>query len=319
VRELSDSTALAADPAGLRARLADEGYVFVRGLLPADAVAAARRGVVARLARGGWTDGSAPPGRERGAVSVREALADPAFRAALVSPDLNRLPYLPPFRRMIRSLLGAEAFSYPVKVLRAVYPERPPAITLGRYVHQDYQNSVVQDMLTTWVPLMDIPADVGGLAVLPGSNLGPPVRPRLLGQDERGWVTADYRPGDVLIFHCMTAHRPCRIGPRTCGCRPTAGGSVRTSPRPPRWCSARLASGWASRSSCSAACSGGGRGGSRFRPAWRCGHGRSWRQRARRPHPRVSSPCTRAGGAGDRPPAPSADNTGRARVSRTDW
>jgi hypothetical protein len=206
VRELSDSTALAADPAGLRARLADEGYVFVRGLLPADAVAAARRGVVARLARGGWTDGSAPPGRERGAVSVREALADPAFRAALVSPDLNRLPYLPPFRRIIRSLLGAEAFSYPVKVLRAVYPERPPAITLGRYVHQDYQNSGVQDMLTTWVPLMDIPADVGGLAVLPGSNLGPPVRPRLLGQDERGWVTADYRPGDVLIFHCMTAH-----------------------------------------------------------------------------------------------------------------
>jgi Phytanoyl-CoA dioxygenase (PhyH) len=203
---MSDSTALATDPVRLRARLADDGYVFVRGLLPADAVAAARRGVVARLTRGGWTDGSAPPGRERGTVSVREALADPAFRAALVSPDLNRLPYLPPFRHLIRSLLGAEAFSYPVKVLRAVYPERPPAITLGRYVHQDYQNSGVQDMLTTWVPLMDIPAEVGGLAVLPGSNLGPPVRPRLLGRDERGWVTADYRPGDVLIFHCMTAH-----------------------------------------------------------------------------------------------------------------
>jgi hypothetical protein len=203
---MSDSTALAADPGRLRARLAEEGYVFRRGLLPADAVAAARRGVVAELASGGWTDGSGLPVGERHAVTVRDALADPAFRAALVTPDLNRLPYLPPFRHLIRSLLGAQAFSYPVKVLRAVYPERSRAVTLGRYVHQDYQNSGVQDMLTTWLPLMDIPAEVGGLAVLPGSNLDPPVRPRLLGRDERGWATTDYRPGDVLIFHCMTAH-----------------------------------------------------------------------------------------------------------------
>ncbi len=180
--------------------------MFLRGLLPAEAVAAARRGVVTELARGGWTDDQGRPAGERRAVNVRDALTDPAFRAALTSPGLNLLPYLPPFRRLIRSLLGAEAFSYPVKVLRAVYPERPPAITLGRYVHQDYQNSGVQDMLTTWLPLMDIPAEVGGLAVLPGSNLGPPVRPRLLRRHERGWVTADYRPGDVLIFHCMTAH-----------------------------------------------------------------------------------------------------------------
>jgi len=179
---------------------------LLRGLLPPDAVAAARRDVVAQLARGDWTDGSGLPARDRGIVSVRDALGDSAYRAALVSPDLNRLPYLPPFRCLIRSLLGAGAFSYPVKVLRAVYPERRPAITLGRYVHQDYLNSGVQDMLTTWLPLMDIPAEVGGLAVLPGSNLGPPVRPRVLGLDERGWVTADYRPGDVLIFHCMTAH-----------------------------------------------------------------------------------------------------------------
>jgi Phytanoyl-CoA dioxygenase (PhyH) len=206
MREMSDSTALATDPGRLRARLAGEGYVFLRGLLPAEAVAAAQRGVLAELARGGWADGSGRPAGQRQAVTVRDALADPAFRAALSSPALNRLPYLPLFRPLIRGLLGPRAFSYPVKVLRTVYPERPPAITLGRYVHQDYQNSGVQDMLTTWLPLMKIPRDVGGLAVLPGSNLGPPVRPRLLRRHEPGWVTADYRPGDVLIFHCMTVH-----------------------------------------------------------------------------------------------------------------
>jgi hypothetical protein len=211
MQELSDSSALLADtgladPDQLRRRLAADGYLFLRGLLPADAVLAAHDGVVAALASGGWTGvtaGQAGPGP---AVNARDAIGDPAFRAALFSKPLNRLPYLPPFRQMVRSVLGPGAFSYPFKVLRTVYPERPPEVTRGRYVHQDYQNSGVQDMLTTWLPLMRIPAAVGGLAVLPGSHLGRPVRPRLLTPAERTWATADYEPGDVLLFHCMTAH-----------------------------------------------------------------------------------------------------------------
>jgi ectoine hydroxylase-related dioxygenase (phytanoyl-CoA dioxygenase family) len=73
-------------------------------------------------------------------------------------------------------------------------------------VHQDYAVSGVQDMLTTWVPLMEIPVRLGGLAIRPGSHLGPPQRPRVLGQDERGWATAHYQPGDALVFHCLTSH-----------------------------------------------------------------------------------------------------------------
>ncbi len=91
-------------------------------------------------------------------------------------------------------------------MLRAVYPERPPDVTRGRYVHQDYAVSGVQDMLTVWVPLTDIPVRRGGLAVRPGSHLGPPLRPHVLGQGERGWATTHYRPGDALVFHCLTAH-----------------------------------------------------------------------------------------------------------------
>ncbi len=54
-------------------------------------------------------------------------------------------------------ILAPDAFSYPVKVLRAIYPERPPGVARGRYVHQDYGVSGVQDMLTTWVPLTGQP------------------------------------------------------------------------------------------------------------------------------------------------------------------
>lgn len=206
MHELVDSHAYRRDGRALRERLASDGYVFVRGLLPATNVRAAYAGVTAQLRGGGWIDGHDRPVPPPDAVNFREALGNPAFRRAVVSPDFNRLPYLGPLRALVAELLGHSSFPYPAKVLRTVYPERPPAVTRGRYIHQDYGGAGVQDMLTSWLPLMDIPAQVGGLAVQPGSHLGPPQRPRLLDPRQPGWATADYRPGDVLIFHCLTAH-----------------------------------------------------------------------------------------------------------------
>jgi len=206
VDELADSASLAGDPGELRRRLAADGYLFFRGLLPASEVQAAGHTVLARLRSGGWVDDRGIPSVRPRAVNSMDALADPAFRAAMASADFNRLPYLAPLREMVRSVLGPAAFSYPVKVLRAVYPERPEARPRGRYIHYDYGVSGVQDMLTSWVPLMGIPVRIGGLAVRPGGHLGPPRPPRPLGQAERGWATTSYEPGDVIVFHCLTPH-----------------------------------------------------------------------------------------------------------------
>jgi len=206
VDELADSSALQGDPDALCLRLAQDGYLFFRGLLPTALVRAAADGVLAKLRRGGWVDSRGNPSPDRRALNVMDALGDPAFRAAIASPAFNRLPYVVQLRRLVRMVLGPTAFSYPVKILRAVYPEHPPGVARGRYVHQDYAVSGVQDMLTTWVPLMEIPVALGGLAVQPGSHLGPPQRPRLLGECEHGWATTNYRAGDVLVFHCLTSH-----------------------------------------------------------------------------------------------------------------
>jgi len=206
VDELADSASLVDDSDGLRRRLADDGYLFFRGLLPASEVQAAGQTVLARLRSGGWVDDRGIPSVQPHAVNSMDALADPAFRAAIASADFNRLPYLPPLRAVVRAVLGPAAFSYPVKVLRAVYPERPKARPRGRYIHYDYGVSGVQDMLTSWIPLMDIPVRIGGLAVQPGGHLGPPRPPRPLGQAEPGWATTSYEPGDVILFHCLTPH-----------------------------------------------------------------------------------------------------------------
>jgi hypothetical protein len=149
VDELADSRGLAGDPVALRARLAADGYVFLRGLLPADPVRAAGERVAAALRAGGWTAAGAPLlGR---AAGPQEALADPAYRAAVTSLAFNALPYLAPLRQTVRRILGLGAFSYPVKVLRAVAPESPAERTRGWYIHCDYTGSGVQDMLTSFI------------------------------------------------------------------------------------------------------------------------------------------------------------------------
>jgi hypothetical protein len=207
MQELADSSGLIGDRDALAGRLGEDGYLFFRGLLPPAAVRSAGAAIHGQLRAGGWSPGPGGPG----AATVREALADPAFRAAITSPGLNQLPYLVPLRALTRRILGPRAFSYPVKVLRAVRPERPapgrrPDRPRGRFVHYDYGVSGVQDMLTSWLPLMDVPVGLGGLAVQPGGQLGPPRPPRLLGRDEPGWATTSYHPGDVIIFHCLTPH-----------------------------------------------------------------------------------------------------------------
>jgi hypothetical protein len=209
MRQLLDCAAHAEDPETLRARLAVDGYLFFRGLLPREAVEQAGTVVRRELASGGWTD---PDGRPVGpvrAVNARDATRDPAYLNAAKSAAFNRIPYLRPLRRVVRSLLGADAFSYPVKVLRTVYPEALTAeVPRGRYVHQDYRGLGVNDLFTTWVPLMPIPRALGGLAVLPGSHLGPPPPVRVLRPEaaEAGWASTDFEVGDVLLFHGLTSH-----------------------------------------------------------------------------------------------------------------
>jgi hypothetical protein len=206
VDELSSANALLGHPDALCRRLGQDGYLFFRGLLPAADIGAAADSVATALRQGGWIEANGLASADRRALNPKEALGDPAYRAAIASRGFNRVPYLAELRETIRTVLGPTAFSYPAKALRAVYPEHPPGVARGRYVHQDYAVSGIQDMLTTWVPLTDIPVKRGGLAVRPGSHLGPPLRPRVLRPRELGWATTDYRAGDALVFHCLTSH-----------------------------------------------------------------------------------------------------------------
>ena len=111
--ELADSGGRPADQDALRRRLAADGYLFFRGLLPAAEVRAAADSVLGRLRQGGWVDARGVPSAQQRALNTMEALGDPAFRAAIASPAFNRIPYLPQLRDLMRKILGPQAFCYP--------------------------------------------------------------------------------------------------------------------------------------------------------------------------------------------------------------
>jgi len=219
VDELIDSSGIARDAAALRARLAVHGYLFFRALLPVQQMLPAGAAVASRLRDGGWAGADGTPSARPRALSSLDALSDPAFRAALLCAEFNQIPYLAPLRETVRLILGDRAYSFPAKVLRAVYPEQPGARPRGRFIHYDYGTGGGQDMLTSWLPLMRIPVRLGGLAVQPGGHHWPPRLPRPLSASERGWATTDYQPGDALIFHCLTPH----------AALPNEGGALRIS------------------------------------------------------------------------------------------
>jgi hypothetical protein len=208
VDELVDSSQLRGDPDGLRARVRHDGYALLRGVLGRDEVETARREVAKALHRARWVDSEEelhprPPARP---TDQRRAWRDRGYRRAAMSSGFHRLPYTNAFEELMRSLVGETVFSYPVKLLRVVYPQAMVPFHGGRFVHQDYSVIGVQDMFTAWVPLMDIPRTLGGLALAPGSQRTGPKPGGVLDPQSVGWATTDYRVGDVLIFHCLTSH-----------------------------------------------------------------------------------------------------------------
>ena len=74
--ELADSAPWLNDQEELRRRLAADGYLFFRGLLPAAQVRAAGHAVLAQLQSGGWADDRGIPSIQPRAVNPMDALTD---------------------------------------------------------------------------------------------------------------------------------------------------------------------------------------------------------------------------------------------------
>ncbi len=232
--ELRRSSELLGQPVALRARMAEDGYLFLPGYLHRDEVLDARLAILVRLAEEDRLDGFSPlmdaiPGKA-GHVGLRPDLAK--------CEELQRLLYAGPMLDLYQQFLGGPVLHFDFTWLRVVGPGRATQphcdiVFMGRGTRRLY---------TSWTPLGDISTQMGGLMVLEGSHrldrihetygqkdvdrycsnradadawvsgekrwggwlAQNPVklRDRLGGR----WLTGDFRAGDVLIFGMDTIH-----------------------------------------------------------------------------------------------------------------
>ena len=132
--EFLDSTAIRDDGPALRGRLERDGYLFVRGLLPAEAILAVRRRLLDKAAAGGWLDKSAPP--EAGIADPAAACKDPedryirVFRGLWADEELHRLRTHPRVLAFFGRIFGEPALAHPMFVQRNIFPQSAEPIGL---------------------------------------------------------------------------------------------------------------------------------------------------------------------------------------------
>lgn len=218
--KLKVSNPLLGREGALRERLAGEGYLFFRGLLPESDLLDLRRNICEVLRERGWIRGGEELLDAR-VATLPHREGEPGFletlQSAMKLESLHRLAHHPALLDLMRQALGPSAFPHPLSILRMVFPQAPE---LSTPPHQDYPNNQGTPNLTAaWIPLGDCPTSAGSIAVLEGSNrfgllpldfhLGPGNRAAVL--DERlaecRWLAADMRLGDVLLFPALTVHR----------------------------------------------------------------------------------------------------------------
>jgi Phytanoyl-CoA dioxygenase (PhyH) len=167
-----------ADPAALRTRLAQDGYLFLPGLLDRDEVRAARMELLGIVEQHGALDPRFPV--EDGIL--RPDAGDLGLRQdyPMTSDLLRGVVHGKRMTSFFAALLDGDVRGYDFIWLRSQRPSH------GIDPHCDlvFMGRGTPDVLTCWTPFGDIPVGAGGLMLLEGSHRTSAVRlARYLRQD----------------------------------------------------------------------------------------------------------------------------------------
>ena len=181
------------DPTALRARLEVDGYLYLKNFFDPDLIRAGRRSIFEQCAREGLLD----PNHDLMDGVIRPDLTDAATKLAF-RPDLTAGN--PAIQRVVfgPEILGfyAGLFGEPVRQLDFIWC-RLMGRGHGTATHCDwvYMGRGSQQLLTCWIPYVDIPLDVGGLILLEKSHLQASRIATYLRKDVDGYC--ENRPAEV--------------------------------------------------------------------------------------------------------------------------
>jgi len=216
-----DSMELLSDPAGLRARAKAEGYLFFKGLLPAEPLLEVRRQILEILGRHGFLDRQAElmEGKmdmEKVAQSVPfEGCTEEVYKEVQRLESFHRLSHHPELLRIYEALFDAPVLPHPRNIARILFPGPQARATPP---HQDFPHiQGSRQTWTAWFPLGDCPIELGGLSVLRGSHNNGILDVKesegagglecILQDTESVWMRADFELGDVLTFLSTNVHQ----------------------------------------------------------------------------------------------------------------
>ena len=219
VEPFVDSTPLLESAEELRARAAEQGYLFFGGLLDAESVLDLRRQILEVCDKHGWLDEEAPlmDGVARDDSLFIEGHS-PEWIALYTDVQrlraFNALALDAAILSMLATLFGEQPLPHSRNICRVIFPN---ATTHTTPPHQDnFYIGGTDETWTAWIPAGDCPTTLGSLAVAPGTHklgklevekaTGAGGHTALLAADTL-WAGGDFACGDVLICHSLTAHQ----------------------------------------------------------------------------------------------------------------
>jgi ectoine hydroxylase-related dioxygenase (phytanoyl-CoA dioxygenase family) len=223
----------------LKARFERDGYLYLKGFLPREAVLEQRRRAFAHLNLAGLLKPGTDPvlgiaadvPAERGEVNRRlmEFVRSAAFESFCMSP---------PLWQFMDRFVGGLSYLHKRKLLRHTLPNAAGSTP----AHYDliYLRGGTERLVTAWIPVGDVPVEMGGLVYLEGSHavgvemeaeftrqnaaLPPEERisaynknmteggwvskdlPAMADKFDTRWLIADYEAGDIVLHSPFMIH-----------------------------------------------------------------------------------------------------------------
>lgn len=213
---LKTANHLLGDRAALNRAWQQDGYWFFRDVIDKRPLAEIRGHVTAYLKGKGLIDDSSGENiysglqLEKADVTAYELLRLLHFNRI----DLDKVfTQHPSVDRLITDVLGDKPFWLPQTDFRAVPPLGDPNKSRLASPHQDGFFTPGVEMKTCWVPLDNIDREIGGCAWLEGAHNGPginnlddPAPYHFHEVPSQGWKSAEFEPGDIVIFHSRLPH-----------------------------------------------------------------------------------------------------------------
>lgn len=207
-----EANGLLGDRPAIHALMEREGYLFFRDVLDRDAIAKVKRAFLDVLVGMGVIDKDATEPVWNGADLTGFPFK---FEQLHDIKIWERFAEHPRINDFFRDLLGDEPFWLPIVEYRIFPPltQAPEDPFFGR--HQDGFYNGDLDCWTCWVPLVDVAAETGGLAMASGqhkrgylhdTNAPPQYHIPNGAIPAECWRRSEYKPGDVVVFNRWIPH-----------------------------------------------------------------------------------------------------------------